>query len=262
VHAYLSEVVDAERKRREERISELKGIQIGKAQEVKDAMTDLRRIADALGTTDSDAISQKQKIILDELAILRAESIRNQFEYNRMISELAAQKSLVQAAENSALSDFECEQFGASDALLKKVGEELANREVAAVAKDQAQAAEGKDQAQTDALKKKYSERIEQIRQEIKRKNMAEHEKEVKRIEAAIEIVKKQNEVAQEDLKALKKEADRIGVSSIDMQMRRTAIANAQKSLDTITAELEKLNVEAKSAPRVTLIQEAEPPRE
>jgi capsular exopolysaccharide synthesis family protein len=83
-----------------------------------------------------------------------------------------------------------------------------------------------------------------------KRKGIAERE--VKKLEAAMEIAKKQNEVAQEDLKALKKEADRIGVQSIDMQMRRAAIVNSQKALDEIAGKLEKLNLEAKMAPRVT----------
>jgi polysaccharide biosynthesis transport protein len=252
--AYMSEVVDAERKQREEKISELNGIKIGKQQEVKDAMTELRKIADTLGTTDTEAISQKQKIILDELATLRGEAIRNQFEYNRMMGELAAHKAERDAVESVPISDLECQQVGAFDPLLKKLGEELASREVTA---------EAKDQAQTDALKKKYAERVDRIREEIRCRNMAECEKEVKRLEAAIEIAKKQHEVAQEELKSLKKEADRIGVQSIDMQMRRAAIVNAQKALDKITAELEKMNVEAKTTPRVTRYGgDPEPPKQ
>jgi polysaccharide biosynthesis transport protein len=252
--AYFSEVVDAGRRECEERISELKGIQIGKMQEVKDAMSDLRKMADSLGTSDTDTLNQKQKTILDELANIRAESVRNQFEYNRMMSQLAARKADRDAVENQPISDIECQQYGAFDVVLKKLGEALADREIAA---------DAKDQAQSDSLKKKYSERIEQIREEIKRKSLADTEREIKKIEAAIEIAKKQNEVAQEELRQLRKEADRIGLSSIDMQMRRAAIVNSQKSLDNITAELDKLMIESKAAPRVTRYGgDAEPPKE
>lgn len=252
--AYMTEVVDVERKEREEKISELKSLQISKTQEIKDAMTDLRKMADMLGTTDTDALSQKQKIILDELAILRTESVRNQFEYNRMAGELASQKALRDAAESEEVTDvgaviWACPQ----DPIAKTLAEELVRYQIAFNERERAVA---------DIVAKKYADRIEQIRAEIKRRNRTEHEREVKRLEAAIEIARKQNETAQESLKSLKKEADRIGVSSIDMQMRRAAIANAQKSLDKISAELEKMSLEAKTTPRVTRYgPDPEPPR-
>lgn len=256
--AFMSEVVDAERKKRDEKISELNSIKIGKAQELKDQMTDLRRIADTLGTTDTDAISQKQRIILDELATLRAESIRNQFEYNRMMGELAARKAEREAVESVPISDVEVQQECPNDGILHELQlrmadmQDLAEEMKQSIAENTRSPAAVRLMGQYAKLQGKYNDRLDQLKQDImaKRKGMAERE--VKKLEAAIEIAKKQNEAAQEDLKSLKKEADRIGVQSIDMQMRHAAITSSSKALEEITSELERLNVNSKTAPRVT----------
>ena len=251
VDAYLAEVVDAERSKRAERISELKGIQIGKMQEVKDALNDLRKMADSLGTSESDTLNLRQKNILDELAALRNELIPSQFELNRMNIELASQKALLQTLDSAEISDIECQQSAATDAILKKLGEELLEREIAA---------DVKDQAKLERLKKKYSERFAQIREEIKHKSLADAEKEIKKLEAAINVASKQQEIVREEFSRLRKEADHFGQSSIDMQMRRAVNVNSQKSLDNITAELERLSIEAKAEPRVTVILKPEVP--
>ena len=103
--AYLSEVVDAERKRREQRISELRGIQIAKAQEVKDALNDLKKMALNFGTSETETLNIKQQNTLAELANYRSEMIRNQFDLNRMNADLEALKALRDAAAEQPITD-------------------------------------------------------------------------------------------------------------------------------------------------------------
>jgi polysaccharide biosynthesis transport protein len=248
VDAYFSEVVDAARKRIDDRISDLKRIQIEKSQEVKESMNELRRMAESLGTNDSDTLNIQQKNALDELANMRAEFIRSQFELNRMRAESAANQAELEATDMEAISDIECELYVPSDFTLKSLQQEIV------------QAKKDNDQKLTAELKEKYSSRLEEIRREIHRKKIAEIEKKVKRLEAQIAVATKQSEVLVEEVKKLRKEADRFGVSSIDMQMRRGDIKSRQKSLDSITAELEALRVEANAGPRVTILQKAEVP--
>jgi polysaccharide biosynthesis transport protein len=250
VDAYMEKVVDAEREKIQDRLNELRRIQVNKVDEVKTSLSDLRRMADMLGTSESDILNIKQKNLLDELSILRSEWIRSQSELNRMNAQLASQKALLEAEENAPISDIECELFASSDFILKKLQEEIIPRKIA----DQ------KNKNELDRLQKEYVERIEKIREEIKRKRQAAIEKEIKKIEAAISILNKQHEITTEDVKQLRKDADRFGMSSIDMQMRRSAIANANKSLDAITAELEKLQIEARTTPRVTVLEKAQVP--
>jgi hypothetical protein len=256
--AYMSEVVEAERREREERISELNGIKTAKQQEVKDMLTDLRKIADGLGTGDTDAISQKQRIILDELATVRGECRRNQSDFNRMVGDLAARKADRDAVESVPISDGEVQQEFPNDGILRELQFRLAEMQDAAdqVRHTTAQNARSPNLAMSlgeyAKLQEKYNARLDQLKHDVMAKRKGIAEREVKKLEATIEIAKRQNEVAQEELNSLKKEADRIGTPSIDMQMRRAAITSAQKSLEQITAKLDKMNIEAKTAPRVT----------
>lgn len=110
-------------------------------------------------------------------------------------------------------------------------------------------------------MKQQYDARMDQLRVEVENKRRGEVERDIKKFEAAISQSVKQQAVIQEEVKRLRKEADRFGMSSIDMQMRREDIKNRQKSLDSITVELESLRVEANTAPRVTSMGPAEPPK-
>jgi hypothetical protein len=251
VDAYFREFVDGERKKREERISDLRRIYEDKLQETKDSLNELRKIADMLGTSDSEILNVKQKNTLEELGLLRAELIRGQFELNRMRRELASQQAAMQALESEPITDHECQQSASSDPVLKKLGEELVARDIAE---------DAKDNAALDRLKKLYADRLEQIRVDIGGKKRADIEKEIKKIEAAISLTAKEQTAVEEDVARLRKEADRFGTSSIEMQLRRADIAHKHKALDTLATELDALRMEAKTPPRVAIVSKAEVP--
>ena len=249
VDAYMTEVVGVERKKLDDCLNELKNIQVRKSEEVKNELNELRIMAKSLGTSDTETLNLQQKNTLDELQIVRSESIRGTFELNRMAVELASQKAALQAVQEAPIPDIACELFASSDFILRKLQEEILTQE---------RSSDAKNQAELERLKKKYAERIEQIRGEINRKSLGDIEKEIKKLEAAIAVAKQQQDVVQEEVKQLRKEADRFGMTSIDMQMRRKSIENSQKSLDSITMELESLNVERHTQPRVTVVEKAE----
>jgi hypothetical protein len=252
VQAYLTEIVDAERKNRDDRLSELKRLQIEKTQEIKDALNDLKRMAETLGTSESEMLTLKQKNTLDELAVIRTEYLRSQFELNQILSQLASQKAERETAENEKITDIECLlQGGKHDVILQKLAEAVVQADFAASATE-------KDREKFEKIKQKYDARLDEIRTQIRHKKIAECEKEIKKLEAAISIATKQQDITQEELKQLRKEVERFGVYSIDMEMRRKAISSLQKSLDTITDELEKLQIESHTSPRISLVQEAE----
>ncbi len=261
--AYYAEVVEAERKKRDDRISELRGIQVNKASELKDSLNDLKRMAENLGTSETDTLNIKQKNILDELATFRQESTRNKFDSNRMMSELAARKADRDAIESQPVTDIEVQLLCSNDPILHDLGKQLVDMLAYRETVTSAIAPNSKSQGASMVLnqmartQEKYNNRMEQLKQELQAKKRAEAEREIKKLEASIEIAKKQNDGLEEDLKRLRKEADRIGVSSIDMQMRRAANENSRKALDSITSELDTLNVENNTAPRVSKLQEA-----
>jgi hypothetical protein len=80
-------------------------------------------------------------------------------------------------------------------------------------------------------------------------------EKEIKRVEAAIEIANKQQRNNEQDVQRLKKMAEQFGSSSVDVEMLRADILVREKSLDTIASERDKLKVELRSPSRISIMQ-------
>jgi polysaccharide biosynthesis transport protein len=250
VDAYMSEVVDAERKNRENRISELKALQSRKAEEIKDQLSDLRRMGQPLANYEPEGLSPRQKGILDELSQLRARAIRNQFESNRMSADLASYKPVLEMAENDAVPDIACRCEGNQDAFLDALAEEIAASEAAQ---------DDMERARLVHLKELYATWVDTARKELREMRIRDCRTEIANREAAIEVNRKQQALLIKELNQLKKEADS-GGGCIDMSMRRTAIDNEKKALDEITAEIEKLTVESKCAPRITILRKAEVP--
>ena len=65
-----------------DRISELKGITNEKRGECERALNELKKMAEDLGTSDSEILNTKQQNTLAELALVRGEFIHSQFELN------------------------------------------------------------------------------------------------------------------------------------------------------------------------------------
>ena len=79
-------------------------------------------------------------------------------------------------------------------------------------------------------------------------------EKEIKRLEAAIEIANKQQKTNEEEVQMLKKQAEQFGSSSVDVEMLRADIVAREKSLDAIAAERDKLRVELRAPSRIEIM--------
>ncbi len=266
VDAYMNEVVDYEKDQRRFRLSELDRIWTEKDQEVRNRRNELKQLAEQLGTAESETLNLKQKLTLEELAAYRQELARSEFDMGRLRSELASRHAELQAVKNADISDLECEMFAQSDSVLKKLIEEIlwqkmdkdfTSKATAAdekSAEDKTAKSAEKHPADLEKLERAYKDRIAQVRDEIRRKQMFKVEKEIKRLEAAIEITNKQIQSNDRDVQRLKSLAEQFGSSSVDVEMLRSDIQNREKSLTSIAGEREKLKVELKSPSRVTRV--------
>jgi polysaccharide biosynthesis transport protein len=264
VDAYMMKTDESESVKREQRMANLRRRQEEKTREVKEAMTDLRRIADSLGGCQ-DSLTVQQKTALDELATCRTELLRSQSELKRMRAELAARKAERDSVEQQPITDVEVQAICPNDPILQELGARLA--EMDRVADEARNVLERSKQSlvpqtakQKERIEEKYNARLDQLKQQLAEKKKADIEREIKKLEASIDILTKQHEVALEELKILRKEADRFGFSSIDMEMRRAAIVNAQKALDAITAEIDRLQMDSLAPSRITVLEKAEVP--
>ena len=78
--AYMREVVDVERRHRMDRLTSLEKLFNDSEEKMRSKQTDLKRLADSLGTGDGNALSAKQQITLQHFATLRNEHTKIHFE--------------------------------------------------------------------------------------------------------------------------------------------------------------------------------------
>ena len=74
-------------------------------------------------------------------------------------------------------------------------------------------------------------------------------------------MLKAQEKAAAKDLDDLRVKAERFGNSSIDVEMMRSELQYLDKVLAPIADEREKLKVELRSTPRITVFQRPNRPR-
>jgi capsular exopolysaccharide synthesis family protein len=265
VSAYYTEVVEEERKKRIAQIDELRRIYEDKSQEFKNSLNELKKIADQLGTSDSETLNIRQQNTLAELALVRGEFVRSQFELNRMRSELAAQQATMLALETQPVSDLEVQAESQADSIIRELGPVLVWQKQQQINNSERLKAGTAQRVydQISRMQKEYNDRIEQLRIEVSAKRKAEVERKIKSLEASISLATKQQTATEEDVTRLRKEADKYGNSSIEMQIRRDDNKNQQKTLETIKTQLDSLIVESKSAPRISKVSDGvvEPPK-
>ena len=232
-------------------------------------------MAEQLGAAETENLNLKQKLTLEELAVYRNQSAQRDFEMGRLRSELASRQAELQAVKTADISDMECEMYAQGDPVLRDLMQEIMWRQqdsenASGVLKDSGQKDTAKKpnrfldqyQGQLDRFKNDYQDRIGKIKEEILHKRQTEVEKEIKRLEASIEIANKQQKNIEEEVQQLKKQAEQFGSSSVDVEMLRADIIVREKSLDQIASERDKLRVELRSPPRIELQQKPPAPVE
>jgi polysaccharide biosynthesis transport protein len=262
VEAYKSEVADAEMDKRRARLNEIERLYTDKDQEVRNKRNDLRQLAEQLGTAETETLNLKQKLVLEELATFRNQLAQRDFEIGRMRTELASRQAELKAVQSADISDLECELFAQSDPVLKTLIQEIMWRKIGKPSASQTQTPEDKsnkgadkNQFNLEELTTAYSERIKQIREEVLHKRQTDVEKEINRLEAAIEIANKQQKANEDQMQHLKKMAEQFGSSSVDVEMLRAEINVREKSLEALAAERDKLRIELRSPPRIEIMQ-------
>ena len=94
VDAYFREVVEAERDQKRQRLNELDRACVEKETEIRGKLEDLKKLAETLGVSDSETLTMKQKLALEELYEYRKELRQLQAELRSFKRDLAVQKAV------------------------------------------------------------------------------------------------------------------------------------------------------------------------
>ena len=252
--AYLDEVVLADRKQRIIRLNDLERIHSETEEKVRQKEQRVESLAKELGTGDSQALSIKHQMALEQISLLRREHARVRFELMRVqineqsvgVSGVGAgspviygTSSVAGGAESTAdpnavltanritqlhslISRYETQVVDRNHPTLQKYRQELKQLQASAVGVDS-------DAAATSGSR--------------------------------LDILKRQEKLLAEELEKYSDLVKHIGSSSFELELMKSEIDQISRVSDQVGSEMEAHRIELKSPARITLMQEAEIPQ-
>ncbi len=267
VQAYLDEVVNVEQNERREKLSKLERLYTEKENELRTKRNDLIALADQLGTGDTATLSLKQQLLWQQYAELQRELLRVQSELRQTQDELRMQEAVLQDASKAQVSELDLEAFASTDATYAAMAldaervrlrrEEIVNKMATAAATPHLAACD----RHLEELGDQLTRRKEQLREELKRRQLGRIEGEMKRLTTRITLLEGHEKRLHGDLQERVPKADKMGEQSIDVEIMRSEIQRLERVLESVGRERDQLRVEIGSGARTTLLQEAETPK-
>ena len=261
VDAYMRQVVDREPNQRRQRLSELERVHTQKVREVREKLANLKQLAETLGTSDTQALSLKQQVVMQDFAESRRQLSRLQLDLRRARGELQAQEALLKAVETLEIPDYEVEVASRTNPLVRQLFDELAWRRLG-LAQTESTVKQGAKSAHTDRyvrdlqmVESQLEEVEKEFRDGIRAMKSAEIEEQRQQKEIEVKVLADQETLLEGDLEKKRAEAEELSKSSIDLEMMRSEIKNLDLVMAGIADQRERLKVEIDAAPRVTLLE-------
>ncbi|MEN6557751.1 MAG: hypothetical protein ABFC54_06190, partial [Thermoguttaceae bacterium] len=266
VDAFLTEVVNAEKLQKQQRLNKLEQAYAEKESEVRELRKNLKKLAEQLGTSDTETLTLKQKLVLEELTIYRQEAARVRFEKQRLQGDLAAQQALLKTLDSLDVCDADVEMLVQNDPIARQLFVQLGWMKIdqlraeGAVVPGLKSSFTDRYQQDLKTMQDQFDARRNELSEIVRRKKRMTVQMEVDRLRAAVAVATEQERDIQAEVEAKKDEAKKFGNSTVDIEMMRENMKGMEFTLNEIAAERDKLKVEAGSAPRITMIQRAERP--
>ncbi len=267
VDAYMTEVVDAEQHKQKQRLDELERLYTEKETEMRNQKTELKQLAEQLGTGDTGALALRQQITLQQYAEARSELSRLRAELQRAKADLQIQQARIKAMESAPQQVPDKEEMITADETLMRLLERIEEIDdiVAALRKNVKEPLLTKSTADYAQIKKILLEKVASRRRELSAKlpktSRANLAPQIAELNARIEILDAQEKLVAKDLDMMRQKAEQVGNSSIDVEMKRSELVCLDKVLAPIAEEREKAKIELRSTRRISLIQRADAPR-
>jgi capsular exopolysaccharide synthesis family protein len=267
VDAYKTEVVDVEQGQRRQRLNDLDRIYTEKETEMRRKRSELKQLAEQLGSSERDTLNLKQQFTLQQIATYRTELMNTQFKLMRNQGELNALEGMEKHPETTEVSEVEVNTMLWSDptasqltqkiADIKKHAEEMKSISQPSVAGSRINHL----QADEQEIQRLLASRRTDLREELKRRRQAGLHGQIETLKAEKTLLTDQEKQLTKAVDEAKKQAESFGGSSIDVEMMRGEISFLEGLLKNIADEREKLMIEIQNRPRITPIGKgAEPP--
>jgi capsular exopolysaccharide synthesis family protein len=262
IDAYLQEIVHNEKHKREDRLQQMKKINADFEADLKIKRRELQDLAEIAGSGDMKTLALKHQFVLEQLSIVRKELLQCRTEISRMVAGVKRPMGSAQAG----LPDF-LPVDAARDPIVAKLVQEEA-RISASIKRAKSVMIDAENQPRYKSLleelennRQNLANRRNEVATAMRDENKARLETFLKNKKLAKEeelaAYNKWQDLLNEEVAGLTKEAQSINRFSLDIISMREAIAQIESVTLKIGSEVKSLEVEVQAPPRVTLLEDA-----
>jgi hypothetical protein len=267
--AYLKEVVHAARNQKLLRLDELEKICSQWEEKVRKLRNKLRQLAENLKASDPDRLAQRQKVALGAFCEGRRQLDCLQAELRKAEAVLAVRQARAKKVADTKVPDWMVEQeLDKTPGIVEQLQEvgKLKRQESAKRATAQPKY---KDLGDTPQQLKAAEDTLEQLKERwrpvvtrrLRQKMRTDCDLQLVEAQEHVNVLRGQVKAAEAKVERLAKEADAIGLGSIELQIKRGEIQEAENTLRALRAEKERLKVEVTSkVERIRKLQPAAAP--
>jgi len=267
VDAYLSEIVETERNRKSRELANIEEVLAGKEREVRQKRTTLKQLAEELGTADRESLQMQLQFATQQLSMYRQQFVRTQMDLRTFSAELKVAEMALKRLDTAPANSLELEKLKLQDPRCRELEKSLGDLQ------QLIQQASGRAKpGRTDTLVTQLTEQANALQAELNGRlaYLSDMMTEATRNELREKIADlsvKANLAAEEkveieaDVDKQEKEFEKLGQSTVELEMMRTDLANLEEVVNDIATKRQSLEVETKSQPRIRLLQRAEEPQ-
>jgi capsular exopolysaccharide synthesis family protein len=267
--AYMEEEVNAQRNKKLALLDDLEKVYLSSDEKIRNQRSALRDLAQRLKSSDVQALSIKQKAVFEEYASLRKELSLLQAQVRAAETSLTVHKASGDQAGVPATPEALLEQAVDADpsVIHKKVELEQLDSKIGQLASLTEPGHPTRDRMEKE--RKRLEEALDQLRARLRanlRKQVQERvqgEQQLKDQQARenLEIWRKQEALLKAEVDRILKDAQSIGVTTFELELKRNELEQAEAVLKRLREEKERLQVELQSSKqRVTVLHAAEAP--
>jgi polysaccharide biosynthesis transport protein len=293
VNAYMREVIGSEKEERLKRLNNLQRVHAEAESKVRSKRTELKSLAGALGTGDTDSLTVAQQSALQQFGWMQEKLSTVQFQLMQAEGELKIaqemlakrEQALADSSANSAGSEIlpEIEVFDITkferpvymirlEQEITDVKNKLEGLTTVGDSHPSVRRLNG-ELTSKQMLLSKYQEEFElRAREEFRIRQMQpvartttvsgrpayNPDYEMANLSMRVAVLKTQEKLLTEKVENLSAETRQLGKSSIDVELMRGEIAGLEEVLKRVSEEIQKTEIELQTSSRVKLISLAE----
>ncbi len=256
--AYLKTIVDAEKDERLTKIDEADKVLVSVEDRLRGQRDVLRRLAETLKTSDTQALTIKQQTVLQEYASLRRELVLLDSRIRSGRAELEDNRSKAEAVKNGPIAESLINDGLSADPIVRTAEAEAAkcrdlfDRSSKVVLPGSPALEEIKDKVKKaeQRLAATRQEQREPIMKKVRESLILSRWNQVVQDSSKLQVVEKERAALEKDVTRLSLEAEKIGVNSFELELKRAEIAEADTIVKRLRAEKERLMIDMQTYKR------------